>query len=273
MFPVPRLTILKNGRNEGTPISGLETPKTAPAHLEPDSQFRHSHSVPNLTIGLPKLTLEELAKIDAFYAPTPVLPETPAPRVGRVQPSWSPDIDYTFNPKPSRSTSLRVGPISTRTAGVERKYSCAEGFAELASDAPDSKSASALLPPPISACSEVIFTSGGQGPRPKVGSADGRNQLESTESWRHTWVYSPGEGEIYSNFSDDTVLQRNVRMKFDDLKTPADSFSLNDGLYFTMAESPVVGRGEVTLRFIENPLEGPLSCSESPSVPASPELL
>lgn len=136
---------------------------------------------------------------------------------------------------------------------------------ERASDAPESKraNASSFLPPPTSAYSEVTFTSGDQGSKPKVGPADGRNQ--STESWRHIWVYSPGEGEIYSNFSDDTV----VRMDFE----TADTFSPNDSLYFTMAESPVVGRGEVTLRFIENPLEGPLSCSESPSVPASPEIL
>lgn len=184
--------------------------------------------------------------------------------MGRVQPSWSPDIDYTFNPKPSRSTSLRVGPVSTRTAGIRQLKA-----SERASDAPESKSASAssILPPPTSACSEIIFTSGGQASKPKVGSADGGNH--STESWRHTWVYSPGEGEIYSNFSDDTVLQRNVRMNFSDLETPADS---NDSLYFTIAESPVVGRGEVTLRFIEKPLEGPLSYSESPSIPASPEI-
>lgn len=143
---------------------------------------------------------------------------------------------------------------------------------ERVSDTPGAN-ASSFHQPPTSASSEIVFTSRDQRSKSKESSADGRNR--STKNWRRTWIYSPGEGELYSNFSesDDAVLRCNVRTHFEESKTPPDSFSPNDSLYFTIAESPVVGRGEVTLRFIENPLEGPLSCSENPSVPVSPEIL
>ncbi len=268
----------RSRRSETTPVSGIETPKTVPAYLGTNFKFHHARSVPNLKIDPPKLTLEQLAKIDAFYAPTPVLPETPAPRLGKVYPSWSPDIDYRFNPKPSRSNSLRVGPISIKTAGLDRGYSRAEGLKRLkasglVSEFPEPKGASAsgFLQPPTSACSEVTLDSGGQGSRPKAVSTDGTNQ--STDSWRRTWVYSPVEGEVHSNFRGNMVLRGGVRAG--ESKVPADSFSQHENLYFTMGESPIVGRGEVTLRFIEGPLEGPLSDSEicaSLSVPTSPEM-
>lgn len=68
------------------------------------------------------------------------------------------------------------------------------------------------------------------------------------------------------------MLRGGVRM-VGESKAPADSFSQRENLYFTMGDSPIVGRGEVTLRFIEGPLGGPLSeIYASPSVPASPEM-
>lgn len=95
---------------------------------------------------------------------------------------------------------------------------------------------------------------------------------QSTESWRRTWVYSPVEGEVYSNFTGNMALRGGVRM-IGEPKAPADSFSRHENLYFAMGESPIVGRGEVTLRFIEGPLDCPLSdIYASPSVPTSPEM-
>ncbi|KAF8333859.1 hypothetical protein F5887DRAFT_991659 [Amanita rubescens] len=223
----------KSRRSETTPVSRIETPKTAPAYLGTDFKFHHARSVPNLKIDPPKLTLEQLAKIDAFYAPTPVLPETPAPHLGKVYPSWSPDIDYRFNPRPSRSNSLRVGPISIKTAGLDRGYSRVEGLKrlkalDLVSETPESKG---FLQPPTSPCSEVTLCSDDQRSRSKT---------------------------VYSNIKGNMVLRGGIRMAAES-KAPADSFSQHENLYFTMGESPIVGRGEVTLRFIEGPLDGPLS--------------
>ncbi|KAK2460153.1 hypothetical protein APHAL10511_007832 [Amanita phalloides] len=255
-----------------SPTYGLKTPSTAPAYInESEPTLHHSRSVPNLTIETSQLTLEQLAKIDAFYAPTPVLPATPAPRLGKVYPPWSPDIDYRV----ARSASLRVGTISARTASVERRHSRDGALKRSAlRSAPStsgwtiaSQGEPLILLQPQASPSESTFDQ-----QPISGPASASEGSQSSEVWRRTWVYSKGEDELYSNLDNDG----GIRVKsIADWEGAADKPSEEDSLYFTMGESPVIGGGEVTLRFIEDPYGQPVSGSQYillPSVPSSPKI-
>ncbi|KAF8630255.1 hypothetical protein AX15_003032 [Amanita polypyramis BW_CC] len=257
------------------PNSAPKTPSTAPAYLESDLASHRSFSVPNLRIEPPQLTFDQLAKIDAFYAPTPVLPENPAPRLGEVQTPWSPDIDNKFNPRPVRSSSLRA----IRTADVERGYSREEGLKRLktlgsvpatsiSEEGVSHSCPSVFLQAPVSSPSEITFHS--QRRPPVSTSFSVREKDENAENWRQIWVYGRGEDEMCSNFDSDSTeveVQDTDAQTADDLKTPTDLLSPFNGLYFTVGESD---DGEVTLRFIEDPIGLSVPISEVDARPRTP---
>lgn len=252
-------------------------PTTAPADLGPGFSPYHSRPVPDLKIEPPQLSLEELAKVDAFYAPTPILSETPAPRTGKVYPPWSPDIDYRF--KPERSASKRFRSI--KTADVERGISRAESLTRLCALDVNSSSRSEGnqdLSDQIPTSSRSEITSFDRQRR------DSNMRTMSTlissrggESWRHQWVYSKDGDETYPNIeteveeeedAEEGTLASDTEQECDDSGDSEPVTPPGGRLFFIMGDSPVEDSGEVTLRFVKDHLERPLSSTEI-DVPSS----
>ncbi|KAF8626603.1 hypothetical protein AX17_006521 [Amanita inopinata Kibby_2008] len=238
------------------------TEPSEPMHrreAETDNIAAHSsYSTPNLTIEPPQLTLEDLAKIDAFFAPTPILPDTPAPHAGKVYPPWSPDIDYRFRPgMPARSASLRLGKITVRTASDERGCSRAESIKRIR-----------MQGGVVSASDTETRVR----PRPMP-----RGRSETAESWRQMWVYGKGD-ELYSNIdaddNDNKEQSGEASRDTEEQEPPSDVAPQQDeSLYFTIGESPIIDTDEITLRFIESPFEAQdpdVHDDELPDEPHSP---
>jgi hypothetical protein len=242
-------------------------PVTAPADLDPGLSPCRFRPALDLKIEPPQLSLEELAKIDAFYAPTPILSEAPVPQMGKVYPPWSPDVDYRF--KPERSASMRFNSI--KTADVERGISRAESLkhlhaadVNLCSQSKGSQDLSAQIL--MSSHSEITYFDCQRGMLDTGGG-----------SWRHQWVYCKGGDEGYLNIETEVddesdgeeCLASDTKQECDDLGNSKPVTPPGKRFFFTMGDSPIEDSGKVTLRFVKDHIEQLLSASMEIDVPSS----